>query len=302
MRKRKKPHTLKKKNPKDKSFYGYLEGILSICINTILFGLKYWVGITTGSIAIVADSWHTLSDSFTSIVVIVGFKISSKTPDPKHPFGHGRAELIASVIIGTLLAMVGFNFFVESIQRFRNHQSAIYNTIAIFIFTISIILKEAIAQYSIRIGKKIDSRSLVADGWHHRSDSIASVLILICILIGKYIWWIDSMMGVAISILIFYVVFNILKGSISPLLGEEPDDEFKFTIKNLLAEFGLRKDNIHHIHIHKYGGHTELTFHLRLPHQMNLKEAHSIADNLENRIRDRMNVEPTIHIDPYGKR
>jgi cation diffusion facilitator family transporter len=281
-----------------KKFYGYFEGTLSIFVNTVLFGLKYWAGFTTGSIAIVADAWHTLSDSLTSIIVIVSFKISSTRPDKKHPFGHGRAELIASIIIGSFLAIIGFNFFVESIQRFRGHQPASFNNLAIIIFAISIVLKEAIAQYSIRIGKKIDSRSLVADGWHHRSDSIASFLILIGILVGRYIWWIDSVMGFAVSILIFYAAFNILRGSTSPLLGEEPDDEFKSVLKNLLSELELKKASIHHLHMHKYGEHTEITFHLQLPHTMNLLDAHAIADNLENTIRKKMNVEPTIHIDP----
>ena len=89
---------------------GYIEGGISLLVNTLLFGLKYWVGLQTGSVAILADAWHTLSDSLTSLVVILGFKISSTPPDRKHPFGHGRAEVISSIIIGTLLAIVGFEF------------------------------------------------------------------------------------------------------------------------------------------------------------------------------------------------
>ncbi|MCJ7648125.1 MAG: cation diffusion facilitator family transporter [Candidatus Lokiarchaeota archaeon] len=92
-----------------KTFMGYLEGTISIIVNTLLFGIKYWVGIKTFSIAIIADAWHTLSDSLTSLVVIIGFKVSSKPADKKHPYGHGQAEVISSVIIGTLLAVVGVN-------------------------------------------------------------------------------------------------------------------------------------------------------------------------------------------------
>jgi cation diffusion facilitator family transporter len=119
---------------KYKTSIGYLEGTISIILNTLLFGLKYWVGIKTFSIAIIADAWHTLSDSLTSLVVIIGFKVSSKPADKKHPFGHGRAEIISSVIIGTMLAIVGFNFLIASIQRFINQQSASYGNLAIIVF------------------------------------------------------------------------------------------------------------------------------------------------------------------------
>ena len=135
---------------KDKTFIGYLEGTLSIILNTILFGIKYWVGIKTYSIAIIADAWHTLSDSFTSLVVIIGFKVSSKPADKKHPYGHGQAEIISSIIIGTLLAVIGVNFLIASIQKFINHQSASYGNLAIIIFIISVIVKEGLAQFSAR--------------------------------------------------------------------------------------------------------------------------------------------------------
>jgi len=233
--------------------------------------------------------------------VILGFMVSSKKPDLKHPFGHGRAELISSVIIATLLAVVGFSFLMESIQRFRNHQAAAYNLIAVVIFVISVILKEALAQFSIILGKKNKSRSLIADGWHHRSDSIASGLVLIGMAAGKYIWWIDSVMGIAVSVLIFYAASDILKGSISLLIGEEPDDDFRSILKKIINESGLNDESIHHIHVHRYGEHAELTFHLRLPPKMSLNEVHSIADKLENKIRETMNIETTIHVEPVFK-
>jgi cation diffusion facilitator family transporter len=113
------------KNAVDKHRINYLalwEGWLSIIINTLLFGLKYWVGITTASIAIIADAWHTLSDTFTSLVVLWGARSSARPPDKKHPFGHGRIEVIASVIIGAILATVGLNFFIESIRRLVNRE------------------------------------------------------------------------------------------------------------------------------------------------------------------------------------
>lgn len=281
---------------------GYLEGFISTILNILLFGLKYWVGIQTFSVAIVADAWHTLSDSLTSVIVIIGFKISSKPADKEHPFGHGRAELISSVIIGTLLIIVGFNFLVESIHRFINYQSANYQNLAVIMFIISTIIKEGLAQFSIRAGKKINSYSLIADGWHHRSDAIVSFLILIGIFLGEYFWWVDSIMGIVVSLLIFYTAYNISKNAISALIGEKPDENLISEIRKIVNYNISRDVKLHHFHIHTYGNTKELTFHIRLPGDMRLEEAHQIATNLEEKIKEKMDIETTIHIEPFKKR
>ena len=291
----------KTKSPISKEYkisLGYFEGVISVIINTLLFALKYWVGVKTFSIAIIADAWHTLSDSLTSLVVIIGFKISSKPADKEHPFGHGQAEIVSSVIIGTMLAIVGFNFFIASIQRFQNQQPAVYNTLAIVVFVISVIVKEGLAQFSIRAGKKIDARSLIADGWHHRSDALVSLMVLAGIFVGRYFWWVDSVMGIIISLVIFYTTYLILKESVSILIGKEPAEDFKKEIEKIVADNMSHDVLLHHLHCHKYGDNTELTFHIRLPAEMKLNEAHRITDKLENKIREKMNIEATIHIEP----
>ena len=277
---------------------GYLEGTVSIIVNTLLFGLKYWVGIKTFSIAIIADAWHTLSDSLTSLVVIIGFKVSSKPADKKHPFGHGQAEIISSVIIGTLLALVGVSFLISSIQKFINHQSASYGNLAIVVFIISVIVKEGLAQFSIRVGKKINSQSLIADGWHHRSDALVSLMILLGIFIGGYFWWVDSIMGAVVSLVIFYTAYIILKKSISTLIGEGPSEDFEAEIRKIVANNVSHDVKLHHLHCHKYGENKELTFHIRLPADMRLKDAHKIAEELEEKIKEEMDIETTIHVEP----
>ena len=176
----------------------FFEGWLSIGVNTVLFVLKYWAGITTGSIAIIADAWHTLSDSISSIIVILGDKVKKKPADAKHPFGHGRAELIATLLIGVFLAIVAFTFLSESINRLQNHRSITYSTLALSIIILSVILKELLAQFSQWAGKKINSSVLYADAWHHRSDAIASALILVGIILAPYFWWIDGVLGIIV--------------------------------------------------------------------------------------------------------
>jgi len=281
-----------------KIFLGYLEGVISIILNTLLFGVKYWVGVNTFSIAIIADAWHTFSDSLTSLVVIMGFKISSKPADKEHPFGHGQAEVVSSVIIGTMLAIVGFNFLIASIQRFENQQSAVYNTVAIIVFVISVIVKEGLAQFSIRAGKMIDARSLIADGWHHRSDALVSLMVLAGIFVGKYFWWVDSVMGIIVSLVIFYTTYLILKESISILIGKVPAEDFKKEIEEIVADNMPQDVLLHHLHCHRYGDNKELTFHIKLPAEMKLSEAHSISEKLENKIREKMEIETTIHVEP----
>lgn len=274
------------------------EGWLSIIINTLLFGLKYWVGITTASIAIIADAWHTLSDSFTSLVVLWGAKSSVRPPDKKHPFGHGRVEVIASVIIGAILATVGLNFLIESVRRLINRETAAYSALAIVVFAVSVICKEALARFSIRSGRKTDSRSLIADGWHHRSDAIASALILIGILVGRYFWWIDGVLGIAVALVIFWATFDILRNSVSSLIGEQPDAELIERLRRLVGQSVAYDVDLHHLHLHQYGQHKELTFHISLPQDLRLKEAHNIANTLETMIHERLGLETTIHMDP----
>lgn len=286
---------MKKRNP---NFIAYLEGWLSIGINILLFALKYWAGIVSGSVAIIADAWHTLTDSITSIIVLIGTKTSEKPPDKKHPFGHGRAEIIAAFIIGVLLAMIAFEFFMESINRLSKHEAASYGTIAIIVTIISILFKEALAQFAFWSGKKIKSKSLKADAWHHRSDAISSVIILVGIFLGKYYWWIDGVLGLTVASIIAWAAFKTIKDAISSLLGETPSDEDILKIKEICNEVSPFDSLPHHIHIHNYGKHQELTFHINLPQNISLLEAHKIATNIEIAIKKKMNFETTIHMEP----
>ena len=271
---------------------GFLEGFLSIIINTTLFVFKIWVGTKANSISMIADAWHTLSDTLTSIVVIFGFYISSMPKDDEHPFGHGRAEVIAAIIIGTLLAVVGFNFIMDSIKNFKERVSANFTIISLFVFGVSALIKELIASFSIWAGKKIQSRSLIADGWHHRSDALASLVIVIAAILGRFLWWIDSVLGVVVSILILYTAFDIAKGASNSLLGEKTDIKLIEDVKKIIHDVMPNLSDAHHIHIHRYGDHLEITLHLRMNDNLNVKLAHDIASQIENKIREVLKLKP----------
>lgn len=282
----------------DKSKAVYTEGVVSIIINTLLFALKLWAGIVTSSIAITADAWHTLSDSVSSVVVIAGEKLSSKKPDRDHPFGHGRWEQIAALIIAFILALIAWGFLKDSIVKFSEKGSTQFGTLAIVVTIISIVVKEALSQYAFYIGRKTDNVSVRADGWHHRSDALSSVMVLIGILFARQFWWIDSVLGAIISLMLFYATYRIAREAINRLLGEKPAPELVDKIKSFIGkEYG---ENIqpHHFHIHNYISHKELTFHIKLENSTSIISGHKIATEIEDKIFTLFGIIATVHIEP----
>lgn len=280
-----------------KSKYMIIEGIISVVINILLFAFKYAVGMLSGSLSIIADAWHSLSDCISSIIVIIGGIFSKKPADKEHPFGHGRIELITSFIVGIMLIFIGYTFFVEAIKNLLNKQTASFNKMSVIAMIISIIIKELLAQYSFWAYRKSGAKSLYADAWHHRSDSVTSVIILVGILIGKNFWQLDAILSIIVSVVIFIAAFDVIKSSIKPLIGEYPSEDIINGIKNIADKLNLNGESLHHFHIHVYGSHTEITFHIRFPKDMTVFEAHNMATAFENAIREKLSIEATIHIE-----
>lgn len=277
------------------------EGYVSVVLNTLLFILKYWAGVVSGSVAIIADAWHTLTDSLSSVIVLIGARISAKPPDKEHPFGHGRAELIAAVLIAAFLGFVAFEFLKSSINKLRAGEEATYGMIAIVATVVSIVVKEAMAQYAFYTYRKTGYLSLKADGWHHRTDAISSLIILIGIFFGRFYWWVDGVLGIIVSLMIGYTGFDILMETISQLLGEAPDDELIRQIKEIAGNETEHDMEIHHIHVHTYGDHREITFHVRLPNHMNVEESHRLITAIQKSLRETLSIEATIHVEPRDR-
>jgi cation diffusion facilitator family transporter len=276
----------------------YLEGTVSIIVNICLFALKYWAGIVSGSIALMADAWHTLSDSISSVVVIVGAKLASKKPDKDHPFGHGRWELVSSIVIAIILVLIAFGFITDSIAQLRTRESANFGTLAIVVTVVSIVLKELLAQYAFFLGRKSGSSTVKADGWHHRTDALSSLVILIGILFKDYFWWIDGALGMIVSLMLMYAAYHILIESVNKILGEDPDEDLIQEIHSLLRtlyDFDLKP---HHFHIHNYISSKELTFHIKIDNQLSVEEGHAIATAIEELIDEKLSIKSTIHLEP----
>lgn len=276
-------------------------GALSIIGNILLFVIKYWAGVVTGSIALIADAWHTLSDSISSIFVIVGAKIASKPADDRHPFGHGRFEHITAIIIGMMLAAIGFEFLIESIKRLNDGVTTEYGTLAKVVTVCSVVVKELMAQYSFYLGKKVDSRVLKADGWHHRSDAFTSIIILAGIFFSGSFWWIDGVLGILVALMIFYTSYAIIREETDALLGKMPDEELINQIKVIAAKEVRRDVFMHHFHLHQYGDHREITCHIKLPSDSSLFYTHKICTKIEASVLRELNMEMTIHPEPMDK-
>lgn len=277
---------------------GYREGLVSVILNLLLFVLKYYAGIASASLALIADAWHTLSDSLTSLVVILGIKLSSKKPDKEHPFGHGRWEQISALIIAILLALVGVEFMKDAIAKLRGHEAADFGWLAYLATVASIVLKEGLARYAFYIARKTGNAAVKADGWHHRSDALSSLMVLAGLFLSPYFWWIDSVLGMLISFMLFYAAYGIIREAVNKILGEEPSEEVIGKVEQIVkAEMG----NVaypHHYHIHHYGDHIEFTFHIKVPGEETVEEAHRKATLVEMQIKTELKIDATIHIEP----
>jgi cation diffusion facilitator family transporter len=282
-------------NSKDKT--GYWQGAISVIGNLLLFALKFWAGLTVGSVALIADAWHTLSDSVSSIIVIVGIGIASRKPTRRHPFGFGRVQQIAAIFMAFLLAGVGIELIREAIQKTEGEYTH-FGTLAIVVTVISIVAKESLAQYAFWCYRKTGFETLRADAWHHRSDAISSVIILIGIFLRPYIEWIDSLLGIIVSLLLIYAAYIIVRDSIKKLLGEEPPPDLIDRINKIVGDTHQGNLSPHHFHLHNYGDHHELTFHIRVPNATSVESAHRLASVIEARVLSELLIDCTIHIEP----
>jgi cation diffusion facilitator family transporter len=273
-------------------------GWVSIIVNLFLFAIKLWAGIASASIALVADAWHTLTDSISSVFVVVGTRISNKPADKEHPFGHGRSELITAILIGGFLTLVGWSFMTTGFERFQTQQPANYGWIAILVTVVSILVQEGLTQYAFRIGKHYQSGAVTADAWHHRSDAISSVVVLVGVLLGRYFWWIDAMLAMVVSLMIFWTAFAVIRDAAEVILGEEPSNELIDKIVYIAESAAQRHLHAHHFHVHNYVNHKELTFHLRLPNDMTIAESHNIVTHIEKEIKAQTQLVATIHVEP----
>lgn len=279
--------------------YGMLCGIVGICLNVLLFAIKFIAGTLSGAISIMADAFNNLSDAGTSVITLIGFKLSGSKPDSDHPFGHGRYEYITALMVAMLIMLMGFELVTESISKIITPAQVEFSYITIIILVISVLIKLYMAFYNRAVHKKINSPSLSATAADSLSDCIATTVILGSMIISK-VWDvnIDAWCGLAVSAFILYNGFKAAKETISPLLGQPPEKEFVDSIEAIV----LSEECVHGIHdlvVHDYGpGRVMISLHAEVPADADMLETHDAIDNIERRLRQELNCEAVIHMDP----
>lgn len=287
--------------PSVRAKYGYLEAGVSIFGNAAMFAVKLVLGIMINSISLITDSFHTLSDTGTSVVVLFGFKISKKAPDSEHPFGHGRAEFVATLIIAVLLVVVGLNFVLGSMERMIYVSPVEGKILVAVLMIIFAVVKEWMARFSTILGKKIDSATLTADAWHHRTDAITNVLVAVAIVGARYNYYmLDAIFGIAISALIIYTGVRLAKDASDRLMGKIPDEDVLKNVKNAVKSVGGVKD-VHGIAVHDYGVSKVISMHIEVEKGISMEDAHNIATRVEDNVKTNVKAEATVHVEPHGK-
>lgn len=290
------------KNTKDATVrmkYGFLGSIVSIIANLILTASKYFIGLITHSVAITADAINNLSDAASGIVTLFSFKMASRKPDKEHPFGHGRIEYVAALIVGFLVGVMGYELIKSSITRILHPETVLFSYAAIIVLVISICIKIFVGLFNKKLGTIINSPAMTAVAADSMSDTAATLITLISLIISKFTDIpVDGYMGIIVSLFILKSGFEILKDSIAIILGAPPSKE----LVDELVRFILSYDGILGIHdlvIHSYGATmTFSTVHIEFSADEDFLKSHETADTIEKDVKDKFGIELVVHLDP----
>lgn len=287
------------KNPDIREKYGYLGSVTGIIINIFLAAAKYLIGVITNSIAITADAVNNLSDSVSCVITLVSFKMANMKPDKEHPFGHGRIEYVAALIVGFIVELMGYELIKSSIGKIRNPEAVVFSVPAVIVLLISIGGKIWLAVFNRHLGKKIDSPAMSAVVADSISDTTATAITLISLVVSLFTDFpLDGYMGIVVSLFILYSGFGILKESVGIILGKPPEKE----LVDELVAFIMSHDEILGIHdlvIHSYGAtRTFASVHTEISSDGDLLRAHDTIDSIERLTKEKFGIELVIHMDP----
>ena len=286
-------------SPAVRQAYGMLCGIVGICLNVVLFALKFFAGTISGSIAITADAFNNLSDAGASVVTLLGFKLAGKKPDPDHPFGHGRIEYLSGLAVAMVIILMGFELLRDAVDKILHPEAVEFSVLAVVILLVSICGKCYMYLYNHSIGKKIDSAAMQATATDSLSDCIATGAVLLATLVGHWTnLRIDGWCGLIVSGLILFAGYNAAKDTLSPLLGQPPEQEFVDEIEKTVMAHGI-VSGIHDLVVHDYGpGRVMITLHAEVPADHNIMDIHDEIDLIEQELCAKLGCEATIHMDP----
>ena len=286
-------------SPTVRQAYGMLCGAAGIGLNILLFIGKWLAGTLSGSIAITADAFNNLSDAGSSVITLIGFKLSGQKPDPEHPFGHGRMEYISGLFVSVAILIMGFELIKSSVGKILHPEAIESSPVILAILVASILVKLYMCFYNRSIGKKINSAAMRATANDSLSDTVSTTLVLAATIISQLTGVIlDGWFGVLVGIFIFYTGITTMKDTMDPLLGQAPDKE----LVNHIEEVVMAHPIVHGIHdliVHDYGpGRLMISLHAEVSASGDLLEIHDEIDNIEHELQQKLNCAATIHMDP----
>lgn len=286
-------------DPAVRRAYGTLCSVYGIFLNILLFAGKYFAGLLSGSVAIVADAFNNLSDAGSSVITLLGFAIAGKKPDLDHPFGHGRAEYLAGLLLSALIVAMGVELGKSSITKILHPEPVDVGLIPALILLASIAVKFYMSLYNRSIGKKINSAAMQATAADSLSDSIATAVVLLSMGVA---WLfkvnVDGWAGLLVAAFIIFAGYNAMRDTLSPLLGQAPDPEL---VQQIEASAMAHPEilGIHDLIIHDYGpGRGFVSLHAEVNGHGDIYALHDTVDRAEREIRERFGILATIHMDP----
>lgn len=287
------------KEPSVRQAYGVLSGAVGIGLNILLFFGKWLAGTISGSIAIIADAFNNLSDAGSSIITLIGFRLSGQEPDPEHPFGHGRMEYISGLLVSVAILVMGFELIGSSIGKLRSPEPIESSALVFGILIASILVKLYMFFYNHSLGKKIESAAMKATSVDSLSDTVATTLVLIATLISKYTGLLlDGWFGILVGLFILYTGGSTLKETIDLLLGQPPKQEFIDEVKEIVLGHSM-VHGVHDLIVHDYGpGRVMISLHAEVDVNGDIQDIHEQIDHIEHELQEKLHCSATIHMDP----
>jgi len=281
--------------------YGYLAGIVGMISNVILFVTKFTIGLITFSIAITADSFNNLSDSASSLITILGFKLSSRPADSEHPFGHGRIEYLSGLFVSVLVILVGIEFIKSSFNRILHPVNINFLIIPFLLIVLSIFLKIWLSRFNKTIGNRINSTALKASSFDALSDVFVSSTTALSFILARWTSLpIDGYIGLLVSGFILYSGVTLIRDTLDPLLGQAPDKELVQKLENGVMSYNYIS-GVHDLIIHNYGpGRIMASIHAEVPASENIMKLHEVIDKAERELSKALKLELVIHMDPVN--
>lgn len=283
--------------------YGMLASVVGIFCNVLLFSVKLAIGLILSSLAVTADAFNNLSDAASSIISFVGVKMAGKPADAEHPFGHGRIEYIAALIVSFLVIEVGFTFFKSSISKIMHPEEITFDPVPFIILILSILVKLWMAFFNNKLGKRIDSKVMLATAADSLGDVITTSATFISIVICHFTSInVDAIAGLIVSGIVIWSGVSIAKDTLEPLIGQRVPSELYQKITDMVESYeGIV--GAHDLIVHNYGPNRSMaTIHAEVPNDVSIEASHEIIDRIERDAKKELNILLVIHMDPVEMR